>query len=129
MPGHEEGALFRLFRKGNARARERLIAANLRFVVKVALEYRSCPMPVADSISEGSLIGLIDAVETFDPGARREVHFLCRLVDPSYITKALNEKGYMIRLPANHTSDCGRPCRRKNTAAWKRRISAGDPRN
>jgi RNA polymerase primary sigma factor len=100
IPGHLEGALFRLYRKGNARAREKLIAGNMRFVVKVALEFRSCPMPVADLISEGS-IGLIHAVETFDP--ERGVKFISYAVwwIRSYITKALNEKGYLIRLPAN----------------------------
>ncbi|HKP98429.1 MAG TPA: RNA polymerase sigma factor RpoD/SigA [Fibrobacteria bacterium] len=100
VPGHLEGALFRLFRKGSARAREHLIAANMRFVVKVALEYRACPMPMGDLIGEGS-IGLIHAVETFDPG--RGVKFISYAVwwIRSYITKALNEKGYLIRLPAN----------------------------
>jgi RNA polymerase primary sigma factor len=100
VPGQLEGTLFRLFRLGNTRARERLIGANMRFVVKVALEYRACPMPVADLISEGS-IGLIHAVETFDP--ERGVKFISYAVwwIRSYITKALNEKGYMIRLPAN----------------------------
>ncbi|MEO7779006.1 MAG: RNA polymerase sigma factor RpoD/SigA [Fibrobacteria bacterium] len=100
LPGQAEGGLFRLYRQGNARARARLIGANMRFVVKVALEYRACPMPVADLISEGS-IGLIHAVETFDP--QRGVKFISYAVwwIRSYITKALNEKGYMIRLPAN----------------------------
>jgi RNA polymerase primary sigma factor len=100
LQGRAESALFRLFRKGNTRARATLIAANMRFVVKVALEYRSCPTPVADLISEGSL-GLIHALESFDPG--RGVKFISYAVwwIRSYITKALNEKGYMIRLPAN----------------------------
>ena len=100
LPRGDEGALFMLARQGNARARDRLIAANMRFVVKVALEYRACPMPVADLISEGA-IGLIHSVETFDPG--RGVKFISYAVwwIRSHITKALNEKGYLIRLPAN----------------------------
>lgn len=95
-----ELALFRLYRKGSRNARERLIAANMRFVVKVALEFRVCPMPLADLISEGA-IGLIHAVETFDP--ERGVKFISYAVwwIRSHITKALNEKGYLIRLPAN----------------------------
>jgi RNA polymerase primary sigma factor len=96
----DESALFRLARQGDARARDRLIAANMRFVVKVALEYRACPMPVADLISEGA-IGLIHSVETFDPD--RGIRFISYAVwwIRSHITKALNEKGYLIRLPAN----------------------------
>ncbi|MDB5104690.1 MAG: polymerase, sigma 32 subunit, RpoH [Fibrobacteres bacterium] len=100
VPRHEEHAMFLLARQGNARARERLIAANMRFVVKVALEYRSCPVPMADLISEGA-IGLIHSVETFEPS--RGVKFISYAVwwIRSSITKALNEKGYLIRLPAN----------------------------
>ncbi len=100
LPRGDENALFHLARQGNARARERLIAANMRFVVKVALEYRACPMPVCDLISEGA-IGLIHSVETFDPA--RGVKFISYAVwwIRSHITKALNEKGYLIRLPAN----------------------------
>jgi RNA polymerase primary sigma factor len=95
-----EAELFRQFRKGSRAARERLIISNMRFVVKVALEYRACPMPMSDLISEGSL-GLIHGVETFDPG--RGVKFISYAVwwIRSHITKALNEKGYLIRLPAN----------------------------
>ena len=95
-----ESELFRLCRKGSRAARERLIHANMRFVVKVALEYRACPMPLSDLISEGAF-GLIHAVQTFDPG--RGVKFISYAVwwIRSHITKALNEKGYLIRLPAN----------------------------
>lgn len=95
-----ESELFHLFHKGSRAARERLIAGNMRFVVKVALEYRACPMPMSDLISEGAL-GLIHAVETFDPG--RGVKFISYAVwwIRSHITKSLNEKGYLIRLPAN----------------------------
>ena len=100
LKSEAEAALFRLCKQGSRRARERIIAANMRFVVKVALEYRVCPMPVADMISEGA-IGLIHAVETFEPA--RGVKFISYAVwwIRSHITKALNEKGYMIRLPAN----------------------------
>src|SRR5688500_15466928 len=61
----EEQALFRLCRKGDAAARERLIKANMRFVLKVALQYRGCPIPLPDLVSEGGM-GLIRAVESFD---------------------------------------------------------------
>jgi RNA polymerase primary sigma factor len=95
-----EATLFTLYRNGNLRARQTIISVNMRFVVKVALEYRSCPMPIPDLISEGA-VGLIHAVETFDLG--RGIKFISYAVwwIRSYITKAINEKGYMIRLPAN----------------------------
>ena len=63
----EEQDLARLYRKtGNVRAAETLITSNLRFVVKVAYEYQSYGLRMADVIQEGNL-GLIQAVAKFDP--------------------------------------------------------------
>jgi RNA polymerase sigma-32 factor len=63
----EEQSLARTYRaKGETRAAHRLITANLRFVVKVAYEYRSYGFKMADLIQEGN-IGLMKAVQKFDP--------------------------------------------------------------
>ena len=63
----EERRLARQFRDGNdKRAGHRLVEANLRFVVKVAFEYRSYGLRMADLIQEGN-IGLMKAVQKFDP--------------------------------------------------------------
>src|SRR5690349_18086963 len=63
----EEQNLARLYRrKGDSRAAHRLVTANLRFVVKVAYEYRSYGFKMADLIQEGN-IGLMKAVQKFDP--------------------------------------------------------------
>jgi RNA polymerase sigma-32 factor len=62
----EERALSSRFRGGDGRAGHQLVAANLRFVVKIAFEYRSYGLPVADLIQEGN-IGLMRAVQKFDP--------------------------------------------------------------
>ena len=63
----EEQNLARVYRsKGDTRAAHRLITANLRFVVKVAYEYRSYGFRMADLIQEGN-IGLMKAVQKFDP--------------------------------------------------------------
>jgi RNA polymerase sigma-32 factor len=63
----EEQRLARLFREsGDTRAAHRLVTANLRFVVKVAYEYRSYGFRMADLIQEGN-IGLMKAVQKFDP--------------------------------------------------------------
>jgi RNA polymerase sigma-32 factor len=63
----EERALAREFRdRGDKRAGHRLVEANLRFVVKVAFEYRSYGLRMADLIQEGN-IGLMKAVQKFDP--------------------------------------------------------------
>jgi RNA polymerase sigma-32 factor len=63
----EEQRLAREFReRGDTRAAHRLVEANLRFVVKVAFEYRSYGLPMPDLIQEGN-IGLMKAVQKFDP--------------------------------------------------------------
>ncbi len=50
-------------------ARNALVEANLRFVVKIAHEYRSYGTPIEDLISEGNL-GLMEAARRFDPSRR-----------------------------------------------------------
>jgi RNA polymerase sigma-32 factor len=63
----EEQRLARELRDhGDKRAGHRLVEANLRFVVKVAFEYRSYGLPMVDLIQEGN-IGLMKGVQKFDP--------------------------------------------------------------
>jgi RNA polymerase primary sigma factor len=62
----EERQLGREAQAGNTAARERLITANLRFVVSVAKKYQGSGLPLEDLICEGNK-GLIRAAETFDP--------------------------------------------------------------
>jgi RNA polymerase sigma-32 factor len=63
----EEQRLARIFTaERDTRAAHRLVTANLRFVVKVAYEYRSYGFRMADLIQEGN-IGLMKAVQKFDP--------------------------------------------------------------
>ena len=66
----EEQRLARTYgASGDTRAAHRLVTANLRFVVKVAYEYRSYGFKVSDLIQEGN-IGLMKAVQKFDPESR-----------------------------------------------------------
>ncbi|MFW5878384.1 MAG: sigma-70 family RNA polymerase sigma factor [Myxococcota bacterium] len=62
----EEKSLAEAARSGDKRAAEKLVTANLRFVVKVALQYRGYGFRLLDLIQEGNL-GLMQAVEKFDP--------------------------------------------------------------
>ncbi|MBW2056731.1 MAG: RNA polymerase sigma factor RpoH [Deltaproteobacteria bacterium] len=67
LSADEEFELATRFReKGDIEAAHRLITSNLRFVVKVALEYRSYGVKLLDLIQEGN-IGLMMAVKKFDP--------------------------------------------------------------
>ncbi|MBN9688467.1 MULTISPECIES: RNA polymerase factor sigma-32 [unclassified Corallococcus] len=62
----EEQTLSRSFRAGDLSAGHRLVTSNLRFVVKVAYEYRSYGLKMSDLIQEAN-IGLMKAVQKFDP--------------------------------------------------------------
>jgi RNA polymerase sigma-32 factor len=62
----EEQRLAHQFRGGDGRAGHQLVAANLRFVVKIAFEYRAYGLRMPDVIQEGN-IGLMRAVQKFDP--------------------------------------------------------------
>jgi RNA polymerase sigma-32 factor len=63
----EEQELARAYRSnGDRRVAHRLVTSNLRFVVKIAREYRSYGIGLADLVQEGN-VGLITAVEKFDP--------------------------------------------------------------
>ena len=62
----EEIDLAARIKKGDKKAREQMIKANLRLVVKIARDYEGLGLPLLDLISEGN-IGLMKAVERFDP--------------------------------------------------------------
>jgi RNA polymerase primary sigma factor len=62
----EEIQLAARIKKGDKAARDHMIKANLRLVVKIAYDYHQMGLPLMDLISEGNL-GLIKAVERFDP--------------------------------------------------------------
>ena len=100
----EEEKTSKLAAEGNEAAREKLINANLRFVVTIAKKYQGKGLPLEDIISEGN-IGLLNAMKHFD--ATRGYRFLTYAVwwIRQCIVKALHEKGRLIRLPNNKTTD------------------------
>jgi RNA polymerase primary sigma factor len=100
----EEDTTAREAAKGNARAREKLVNANLRFVVNVAKKYQGQGLPLADLISEGN-IGLLNAVERYD--VDKGYHFISYAVwwIRQAVLKAICEKSRMIRLPLNRANE------------------------
>ena len=96
----EEFELAVKMKRGDLKARDRLINANLRFVVNVALKYRNQGVALADLISAGNM-GLITATERFDE--TRGFKFISYAVwwIRQSILQTLAEQGRMIRLPIN----------------------------
>ena len=96
----EEESLAREAVRGNIAAKERLIRANLRFVVNVAKKYQHKGLPLEDLISEGN-IGLMRAIDRFD--VDKGYHFISYAVwwVRQAILSALSEKSRTIRLPTN----------------------------
>lgn len=91
-------------KNGDKRARERIINANLRFVVSVAKKFKGQGLPLSDLINEGN-IGLITAIDKFEP--EKGYHFISYAVwwIRQSIMKAISEKGRAIRLPLNRANE------------------------
>src|ERR1051325_10757521 len=99
----EEIKLASQVRRGNKRAREKMIKANLRLVVKISYDYANFGMPLLDLINEGN-IGLMKAVERFDPRKGAKLSTYAALWIKQSIRRALSNQSKTIRLPA-HTVD------------------------
>ncbi len=100
----EEDTLARLARDGDEKGKNRLIKANLRFVVSIAKKYQTSGISLLDLINEGNM-GLIKAAEKFDPD--RGYHFISYAVwwIRQAIILAISQKASLIRLPLNRTAD------------------------
>ncbi len=100
MTKEEVDSCAELAAAGDENAKEKLILANLKFVVSVAKKYQNIGLPLSDLISEGN-IGLINSIERFD--SSRGYHFISYAVwwIKQAILKAISGQSRMIRLPAN----------------------------
>lgn len=96
----EEIELAGRIRNGDQLALEKLVKANLRFVVSVAKQYQNNHLPLMDLISEGN-IGLVKAAQRYDE--TRGFKFISYAVwwIRQSIMQAMSEQGRMIRLPLN----------------------------
>ncbi len=90
--------------QGDKSARDKLVRANLRFVVTIAKKYQCNGLSLMDLINEGNL-GLIRAAERFNP--ERGYHFISYAVwwIRQSIKYAIQQKSQLIRVPINQIND------------------------
>jgi RNA polymerase primary sigma factor len=96
----EEIILAARIKKGDKKAREQMIKANLRLVVKIARDYEGIGLPLLDLISEGN-IGLMKAVERFDPAKGGKLSTYGSWWIKQSIKRALANQSKTIRLPVH----------------------------
>ena len=99
----QESDLAKRIKRGDHKAREHMIKANLRLVVKIAHDYEALGLPLLDLISEGN-IGLIHAVERFDPKKGAKMSTYASWWIKQAIRRALSNQSRTIRLPV-HVAD------------------------
>ncbi len=103
LSSQEEIEIAKKIRKGSRRALTKLIQSNLRFVVRVALDYKNQGLPLADLINEGNL-GLIKAAKRFDETKGfKFISYAVWWIKQS-ILQALAEHSRVVRLPLNRVS-------------------------
>ncbi|MDQ8193525.1 sigma-70 family RNA polymerase sigma factor [Coraliomargarita sp. SDUM461004] len=96
----EEVELAARIQSGDKAARDHMISANLRLVVKIAYDYNNFGLPLLDLISEGN-IGLIKAVERFDPSKGGKLSTYAAWWIKQSIKRALANQSKTIRLPVH----------------------------
>lgn len=100
LSSSEEITLIKKYHDGDLNARRRIVESNLRFVIKLAMNYRNQGLSLADLIQEGC-VGLIEALDKFDLSKN------CRLITYAswwirlYMQRSIEQKSRQVNLPIN----------------------------
>jgi RNA polymerase primary sigma factor len=107
LTSQEEVKLAAQIKRGNKKAREKMIKANLRLVVKIAHDFSNYGLPLLDLVSEGN-IGLMKAVERFDPKKGGKLSTYASWWIKQSIKRALANQSKTIRLPVHLVDKIGK---------------------
>lgn len=94
----EEIDLARRIKKGDHKARQKMIQSNLRLVITIAKKYSNLGLPMSDLIEEGNM-GLMRAVEKFNPGRGFRFSTYAAWWIKQYVLRSLSNQGKTIRIP------------------------------
>lgn len=94
----EEISLAKAIKKGDEGARKQMIQSNLRLVISIAKRYSNLGMPISDLIEEGNL-GLMRAVEKFNPGKGFRFSTYAAWWIKQYVLRSIANQGKTIRIP------------------------------
>ena len=94
----QERDVSRRVRKGDKKARLRMIKSNLRLVINIAKKYSYLGVPMLDLIEEGNL-GLMKAVNKYDPEKGYRFSTYAAWWIKQYITRAVANQGKTVRIP------------------------------
>lgn len=100
LDAQQERSLARRYHQGDGLAKDTLICCNLRLVASIARHYRGQGLELSDLIQEG-ILGLIRAVEKFDPNLGYKLSTYATWWIRQAITRAIANTGRAVRLPVH----------------------------